>query len=184
MTVIAWDGKTLAADKAATWVGFQNTVTKIYRVPGGLVGLCGDSDRALELLAWFRAGRDVGAWPRDGQNRDDRGAAVFIDEAGRCFSYEKTPYPQHNEQAFYAIGSGRDYALAAMHLGHDARKAVEVACALDNCCGRGIDTLTLYTKKRQPARAAGGNARAAALTPQRRRDIAAKAAATRWKSRP
>lgn len=143
MTVIAWDGKTLASDKAATCVGYRSTVTKIYRVPGGLVGLSGDGDRALELLAWFRAGRDIATWPRESQNKDDRGSVVFIDESGRCLGYDKTPYPQHNEQAFCAMGSGRDYALAAMYLGFDARKAVEVACALDNGCGCGIDTLTL-----------------------------------------
>ena len=41
------------------------------------------------------------------------------------------------------MGHGRDFTLAAMHLGHDARTAVEVACALDAFCGCGIDTLTL-----------------------------------------
>jgi len=35
---------------------------------------------------------------------------------------------------FMAIGAGRDFALAAMHLGHDVRKAVEVACELSVYC--------------------------------------------------
>ncbi len=35
---------------------------------------------------------------------------------------------------FAAIGAGRDFALAALHLGHDARKAVEVACKLSVYC--------------------------------------------------
>lgn len=142
MTVIAFDGRTLAADKAATWAGFRNTVTKIYRVRDGMVALCGDGDCALELLQWFRDGRVIADWPKAQREKDERGSAVFIDKEGLCWTYDKTPHPQHNEQRFYAIGSGRDYALAAMYLGHDARRAVEVACALDIHCGNGIDTLT------------------------------------------
>lgn len=67
------------------------------------------------------------------------------------FRYEKVPYPARVEDKFTATGCGRDYALAAMFLGHDARAAVEVACALDAHCGNGIDTLELLA---EPLRAA------------------------------
>lgn len=40
-------------------------------------------------------------------------------------------------------GSGRDFAEAVLHLGHDARKAVEVACHFQTDCGNGIDSLDL-----------------------------------------
>jgi hypothetical protein len=42
-----------------------------------------------------------------------------------------------------AFGSGRDYAEAAMFLGCDAKRAVEVACQFQTDCGNGIDTLRL-----------------------------------------
>lgn len=35
---------------------------------------------------------------------------------------------------FAAIGAGMDFALAALHLGHEAEKAVEVACELSVFC--------------------------------------------------
>lgn len=35
---------------------------------------------------------------------------------------------------FMAIGAGRDFALAALYLGHNVRKAVEVACELSVYC--------------------------------------------------
>jgi ATP-dependent protease HslVU (ClpYQ) peptidase subunit len=57
--------------------------------------------------------------------------------------YGQGPYPLEIEDRFTAMGCGRDYALAAMYLGHDARRAVEVACAIDVNCGCGIDTLEL-----------------------------------------
>ena len=54
MTIIAWDGKTLAAGKASTNCGYRRTCTKIFRVPGGLVGFAGNGSRAMALLEWFR----------------------------------------------------------------------------------------------------------------------------------
>ena len=37
-------------------------------------------------------------------------------------------------ESFAAIGAGRDFALAALHLGHNVKKAVEVACELSVFC--------------------------------------------------
>lgn len=141
MTVIAWDGVTLAADKSATSVGYARTVTKIFVIPDGLVGMAGDQDHCLELLNWFRTGCDLEKYPKN--LVDGNSSAMLIRKDGTCWSYGKLPYPQICEDRFDAMGAGRDYALAAMYLGHDARKAVEVACALDVTCGKGIDVLTL-----------------------------------------
>lgn len=142
MTCIAWDGKTLSADRASTNCGYRRTVTKIFCVPGGLVGFAGDEGIAMEMLEWFRAGRDPLTFPKS-QQCDDPAGVIFISNDGVSLSYSKTPYPATHIDKFDAIGSGRDYALAAMYLGHDSRRAVEVACALDNGCGNGIDTLPL-----------------------------------------
>ena len=57
--------------------------------------------------------------------------------------FESTPHPLRFPPQNFAIGSGRDFALAAMHLGKTAVEAVEVACHFDSGCGNGIDTLTL-----------------------------------------
>lgn len=142
MTIIAFDGKTLAADKQSTSGGFGSTVTKIYRVPGGIVGFTGNQGHAAALLAWFRNGRDPEKWPKKAGN--DSASAVYITHDGVfCYSGEDGPFAAQIENKCDAWGAGYAYALAAMHLGHDARRAVEVACALDVSCGNGIDTLTL-----------------------------------------
>lgn len=44
-------------------------------------------------------------------------------------------------QEFEAIGAGADFARAAMHLGHTAREAVEVACKLSVWCSEPITEL-------------------------------------------
>lgn len=143
MTIVAWDGKTLAADKRAVFVGYGGgTVTKIHRWPGGLCAFAGDFDIGVQMVEWLRAGCDPDAFPK---RQADENAATFmvIANDGRVARYERTPVPLPFENKVHAMGSGRDYALAAMYLGHDARRAVEVACALDNCCGNGIDALEL-----------------------------------------
>lgn len=142
MTVLAWDGKTLAADRQATSGGFANAVTKIHRVPGGIVGFTGNEGHAVALLAWFKDGRDPTKWPKkEGTNC---ASAVYITDEGLfCYSGEDGPHAAQHHDRFDAWGAGYAYALAAMYLGCDARRAVEVACQLDINCGKGIDTLTV-----------------------------------------
>lgn len=144
MTVIAWDGKRLAADKQSTNAGYASKVTKIYRVPGGLVGFAGSPFHAAALLEWFLEGRKPEAWPKP-YDPESFADAIFVTTDGRVYEYcgSRGPYPELNESPFGAWGCGRDYALAAIHLGHDARQAVEVACALDTRCGQGVDVLEL-----------------------------------------
>lgn len=142
MTVIAWDGKTLAADKRASCSGLSRTVTKIRRIGDLLVGGSGDFDRVVAMFAWIEAGckaEDFPAFQRD----QDMSADMLVIDGGKVLKYERTPHPITFEDAYFAMGSGRDYALAAMWLGQDARHAVIVASQLDVNCGNGIDTLTL-----------------------------------------
>jgi hypothetical protein len=141
MTVIAWDGKTLAADKQSTNEGHARTVTKIHQVPGGILGLTGDAPAAMALLDWCAGGRDADKWPKAMPNLVCH--AIFIDRERKIhlYSSDAGPYPEILEDKFYAAGHGRDFALAAMYLGKDAADAVKVACALDKFCGMGVDTL-------------------------------------------
>jgi ATP-dependent protease HslVU (ClpYQ) peptidase subunit len=143
MTVIAWDGRTLAADKQSTSHGMKRTTTKIYRVDDGLLALTGDGGHANALLIWFRGQRDRAAWPR-AATEDCAGHVIHFSETGVViYNGAGCGVGESVEDAFIAFGSGRDYAMAAMHLGCDARRAVEVACVFETSCGMGIDVLTL-----------------------------------------
>lgn len=142
MTVIAWDGKTLAADKMACAQGYGYTVTKVRRLRDGrLAAFCGDGDSAMELLAWLEGSLNPATYPESQKTNDT--SAVVIQPDGTVLSYGKTAFPQVIEDRIYAMGHGRDYALAAMHCGKTAREAVELVCRLDVYCGNGIDTLEL-----------------------------------------
>ncbi len=81
-------------------------------------------------------------------------------------TYLHSAYPELHEDKFNALGAGRDYALAAMYLGFDASRAVEVACALDVNCGNGIDVLTLEDDNISPICGAAGATHIWRLLPQ------------------
>ena len=138
MTVIAWDGKTLAADKRATNAGMIRTVTKIFRVDDSIVAIEGNLDQGMLMLAWVRDGCDPDTFP-ESQNDEDRWVNVTVADKDGLRQYQQTPYPFKIEDKLFASGSGRDFALAAMHLGKSAVEAVEVACVFQSDCGNGCD---------------------------------------------
>jgi ATP-dependent protease HslVU (ClpYQ) peptidase subunit len=144
MTVIAWDGKTLAADKRTTDAGVGLTTTKIFRAPcGALLGAGGTTSACHGLKNWWVAGADPEKFPE----KDKDAALMVVKPGGKVLVYWESAVGVEIEDAFFAIGSGRDFALAAMHLGCSAKRAVEVACTFSPYCGNGIDTLELKQER-------------------------------------
>ena len=142
MTILAYDGRTLAADKQSTGGGTKHTVTKVFRVGDLIVGFTGETGLAMEMVEWVRRGRAAADFPAAQRKTDDSCELVVID-AGKVLVYERSPYPYTIEDPVYAAGSGRDFALAAMFCGLDARKAVAVACQFNTGCGMGIDAIDI-----------------------------------------
>ena len=142
MSVIAWDGKTLAADKRACLWTLIATTTKIFKACGALVAYSGDACFGEEMLAWFKDGSDPLKFPPLQRDKDDWSGLLVVWDSGEIWKYERSPYPLKFPKQLFAIGSGRDFALAAMYLGKTAEEAVEVACVFDSGCGNGVDILT------------------------------------------
>jgi hypothetical protein len=140
MTVIAWDGTSLAADRRACGNGQVFSTTKIHRVGDVFVGVAGYGDKIQEFVAWIMGGRQASTYP---DNEDAHSfVALVIETGGRILQYERTAYPIIVEEVRHAIGSGRDFALMAMHLGKTAAEACELAAQFDEGCGNGVDVLT------------------------------------------
>lgn len=143
MTVIAWDGKTLAADKRAG-TDMPRTVTKIRRTANGsLIGCTGTACGDVELMDWFEAGADSTKFPARHLDNEKSSHMIVIEPSGRILMYMDCATPCVFEDGQHAIGSGRDFAMASMHLGLNAQQAVEVAIQLSATCGNGIDVLSL-----------------------------------------
>jgi ATP-dependent protease HslVU (ClpYQ) peptidase subunit len=142
MTVICWDGKTLAADRMMEMNGGKFPVTKIRRLADGtLIGLAGDIPRAMQLAQWIESGCPAGQLAA--VQGDMYARRLHINSAGQAVLYANNDEPIIVERPFMAIGSGQDYAITAMFLGHGAPQAVAIATELCASCGMGIDTLEL-----------------------------------------
>lgn len=141
MTVIAWDGKTLAADKRAVNGSLIRTTTKIFKVYDLIVAVAGKFDYGLQMVDWVQKGRNPEAYPKC-QSDTENWVSLLVVENGKLLVYEMTPFPLIFEDAHYATGFGRDFAMAAMHVGYDAPGAVRIACELSADCGNGVDFFT------------------------------------------
>lgn len=141
MTVIAWDGKTLAADRRVEHGGVISVSTKIRRIGTLLVGVSGNFSAGLAMFDWIEKGRKPEDYPEVQKKYDDYSCGCLVIENGRIFKYESGPFPLEFEQTFFAIGSGREFATAAMYCGKTAREAVEIASLFDSGCGNGVDVL-------------------------------------------
>lgn len=142
MTTIAWDGKTLAADRRTSFGSRITTVTKAHRVNGHLVAGAGITAQINEMIVWFRDGANPATFPA-AQRGDDAVSLLVITPAREVHLYCNTPYPLVIEDKFTAIGSGSEFALAAMHCGKSAVEAVEVAAVFDSATGGGVNILHL-----------------------------------------
>ncbi len=140
MTVIAWDGHTLSADRLISCGSLKMTGTKIANIGGALVGCCGEFDFCAEMMHWFREGCQRDKFPPQ-QSGGNFAEMVVVWPDKTVWKYDRAPSPMKFDPQIFAIGSGRDFALAAMHLGKTSSEAVEVACVFDIGCGCGVDTL-------------------------------------------
>ena len=143
MTVIAWDGKTLAADKQCTNGSTCILVTKIFRVGNDLIGITGNLSVGMEMINWFKDGALIDKFPESNRPEDRGCSLMLVKQNGEVWKYESSPYPYKVEGSFTAFGGGEESALVAMHLGATAEEAVRVTSIYNNGCGLGIDTLEL-----------------------------------------
>lgn len=143
MTVIAWDGRRLAADKRISFAsGSPKIATKIWkgREVGELLGICGNADVSQELRAWYMNGAEPTAFPASARSAIGE---LIVFTKDRVSSYVAGPYATVFECANATFGSGGECARTAMYLGCDAVRAVEIACHFRGDCGGGIDVLEL-----------------------------------------
>lgn len=147
MTVIAWDGTTLAADKLMCNGNTKQTVTKIFKTPikgrHYLLAVTGCLSIGMEMVDWYFNGADHAEYPSASRAESGGASLIVVKPDSTVWKYESSPSPFKIEGAFCAFGSGDTAALCAMECGADARRAVEAACKYDASCGNGIDTLTL-----------------------------------------
>jgi ATP-dependent protease HslVU (ClpYQ) peptidase subunit len=160
MTTIAFDGKTIAADRQHSddW-GLKGEGSKLFVNDHVVIGFAGDRDMHLDMVdALCRA-----AMPKAPQSYDPAkdvtmdivlAARLKYDPDGKrslrvmaiCRQTKKIAISNGeridwSEYKQFAVGSGRDFALGAMHHGATAKQAVETANHFEINTGSDIDVV-------------------------------------------
>jgi len=141
MTTIAWDGTTLAGDTLVVAGNLKTAGVKLYRLQDGrLYGGSGYQEQVLAVREWLET---AGEKPKLEQF-----AAILITPDGACLRLEEQLIPMPIQERFHAVGSGRDFAMAAMALGKTALEAVLLAAHWDAWTNDDVMTLTLQQPER------------------------------------
>lgn len=138
MTIITWDGKSIAADRLVVRGDTRMYTKKLHRRRNFVIAAAGPSDYAAALEAWWLDGKKIDFYPTY-QTKDDYAVLVVAGPDRFLECYDRTPYPLTFDMEFFAIGSGREAALGAFAMGADAEQAALVACNWIEGCGGGVD---------------------------------------------
>lgn len=136
MTTIAARVSTLeiAADSMCSGDDSFYLVEKLRKGKNSIYGACGEWDKCLKMLQ---------ALESDGDVDSDMDVTVLELRNDGIWIYESTIIPARIKNDFWAVGTGANFAIAAMHLGKSPKEAVEIACQYDPSSHLPIDYMTL-----------------------------------------
>lgn len=124
MTTVCWDGVTLAADSRGTAGNFGFQSIKLWRLADGrLYAGAGDAQDLAAVRAWLESGGE--------KPKVESFAAMVIGSDRTIWRLEEKLVMFQVVGNQHAMGSGRDFATAAMACGRTARQAIEIACLFD-----------------------------------------------------
>jgi len=141
MTTIAAKASTgeIAADSMVSGDDSFYLVEKLRRGQTSVYGGCGDWDKLLKFSKSLESGADLDS---------DTDVTVLELRSDGIWIYESTIIPAKIKNDFWAIGTGANFAIAAMHLGLTPAEAVKLACLYDTSSHEPIDVMTLSGRKR------------------------------------
>jgi hypothetical protein len=138
MSVIAWNGEYIAADRRRenNYLSSDCCKLKIY---GSLItGRVGDEDAGLILEKWYLDGADPEKWPACQRDKDRWARLIVVKANGACVEYQREPIAIEVYGPFHAWGTGAEVAVGAMAMGASPMRAVEVANKHSTGCGNGV----------------------------------------------
>ena len=141
MTTIAAKASTgeIAADSMVSGDDSFYLVEKLRKGQESIYGGCGDWDKLLKFYNSLESGADLDS---------DTDVTVLELRSDGIWIYESTIIPAKIKNDFWAIGTGANFAIAAMHLGLTPAEAVKLACLYDTSSHEPVDVMTLSGRKR------------------------------------
>ena len=136
MTVVVWDGKTLATDKAASDGSAQWQTEKAWLFGESVLSGAGPLQSILTMREWYRAGALHNNFPQ--VQLSPQFCHFVIASKEGLIRYEQGPIAIDHKNDYCAFGEGRDFALGALAMGATSEQAVEVAINHSPYCGIGV----------------------------------------------
>ena len=143
MTIIVWDGETLATDAAATdgkalWKSQKAWYCDdpVNNVPVIISG-AGPLQTILEMRDWFQSSALPNEFPQV-QLSPQFCHFVVIYAVSGLSRWEQGLFPIHHGRDQCAFGEGKEFAYGALAMGADAKRAVEIAIDYSPHCGMGV----------------------------------------------
>jgi hypothetical protein len=146
MTVIATDGKTIAADTMMTFGSERQLgqrklrVVQLDSISHTVLAFGGTAAVADALERWFCGGAKPELAPKLGG--DASWQLLAITREGLAFYNDRVPYPCRVMPPF-TMGCGGDVALGAMKAGVSPERAVEIAIEVDVNCGGEVQVVDI-----------------------------------------
>lgn len=169
MTVIAFDGRTLAADSQSVWLGFKSEVRKLYHGelseaaqdtlglrPGRFVcGMSGTGTKCHSEYLWLSGKRSS---PPVMRSNDSFHMLLAHKEDGApwdIYYTEDAEALERIENGMIAIGAAAEIAMTLMNIGYTAEDAVKLCAKLSNYVSLPLQAITLdgpvnFTTKHMP----------------------------------
>ena len=148
MTTVAARASTgeIAADSMVSGIDSFYLVEKLRKGKSSLYGACGDWDKILKFYNSLESGADLDS---------DTDVTVLELRSDGIWIYESTIIPAKIKNDFWAIGTGANFAIAAMHLGLSPAEAVKLACLYDTSSHEPIDVMKLEGRSRGRSKSNG-----------------------------
>lgn len=147
MTTIAYRDGVMAADTRGTDEDYLPGIyecEKLFRVDGAIIGTAGDDTTGMIFVDWYGSKKN-GKRPKPPIRLVDGSAdfcCLVLTREG-LFWYDKWCRPNKIKDEFWAIGSGKGYAMGAMAKGATAAEAVTIAMKWDPNTGGSVTEMTL-----------------------------------------
>lgn len=142
MTTIAYRGGVLASDSRVT-IGdtiLPEQMIKVVKLESGaLFGFAGNLDAGNSLAYAVKNGHPTPVMKKT--------EAILIHPNGDVFGYEGVRWCKLGPSPYFALGTGTEFALAAMWMGADAIKAVQCGIAFDKNSGGQVMSVRLRKAK-------------------------------------
>ena len=141
MTTIACSKTQIACDLQATHSGGLKFKIRTKIVPINnpvvyphkfYVGLCGDTSLFTDIVGWLA---DPSAYKRP--PKGNGGDFIVLAEDGCIFTFANPSQWMPVDQPYYSVGTGMNYAMAAMAAGKTPYEAVKIAGKFDPSTGMG-----------------------------------------------